>query len=448
MTYTFILFHLNLAYSSIAESARQDVIKRCYYPLLALARKTKIPIGIELTSWTLKQIQSLEPQFIVELRQLISEGQCELIGSGYTQTIGPLVPAEVNYWNQHLAFDDYQCILGVTPKLVLVNEMAYSTSLVELYRQAGYEGMIMDRDNVRLALGLESEGYESVPSHALGLNDSTIPVLWSDSLLFQKLQRYAHGDSRLTDYIDFFKKRALVAKRPLAIYCNDVEIFDYRPGRFREERPAHEEGEWNRLERLLMTLTVQEKVQWLSPSDALAESLQAVTHEVKTLTSIAQPIPVKKQAKYNISRWAITGRNDLWINTLCYRIANALHGSTDQVYWRRLLELWASDIRTHIEKKRWQQACVDLVALATELRVSFDYGTEKSLPVDSALEDLVLSPFEIIQDCETILLTVKTAHLEVIFNLRRGLAIHSLAFKTHDFTPIIGTIPHGYFDSI
>ncbi len=41
----FALFHLNLAFSSIEEEQRGDVIKRCYWPLLELA-KSHGPIGI------------------------------------------------------------------------------------------------------------------------------------------------------------------------------------------------------------------------------------------------------------------------------------------------------------------------------------------------------------------------------------------------------------------
>ena len=44
------------------------------------------------------------------------------------------------------------------------------------------------------------------------------------------------------------------------------------------------------------------------------------------LESPGQPIPVKKQGKYNVTRWAVTGRDDLGINTSCWRIYEALRG--------------------------------------------------------------------------------------------------------------------------
>ena len=38
------------------------------------------------------------------------------------------------------------------------------------------------------------------------------------------------------------------------------------------------------------------------------------------LEDFDQIIPVKKQRKYNINRWAVTGRDDFKINAKCYKI--------------------------------------------------------------------------------------------------------------------------------
>lgn len=455
MPKAFILFHLNLAYSSIAESARGEVIRRCYHPLLALAAKSAIPIGIELSSWTLRRIQETDPQWVAHLKELLTAGSCELIGSGYVQLIGPLVPCKVNVWNQRLGLEDYQAILDTKPRLVLVNEMAYSTGLVDIYKQVGYEGIVMDRDNVRLALGIEEQGYESVPSMAKAANGEALPVLWSDSILFQKLQRYAHGDIGLNDYLNYFRKRVVTAKRPLAVYCNDAEVFDYRPGRFREESSLNLEGEWNRVGNLLHILASQERVDWISPSAALIESARVAGGPARTLTSITQPIPVKKQAKYNVSRWAVTGRNDLLINTMCHKLFHAISSSDNHDDWRKLCELWASDLRTHITADRWHSANVAAREFARSLGI--DDQTEE-LPDAALPAPYVIQPdssgapcypgFEIATDADRILTTIKSKNISLVVNQRRGLTIHSLGFRSHGFEPLIGTIPHGYFESI
>ena len=52
MLQLFSIFHLNLAYSSIEEAQRAEVVRRCYWPLLRLAERTGAPIGIEATGYT------------------------------------------------------------------------------------------------------------------------------------------------------------------------------------------------------------------------------------------------------------------------------------------------------------------------------------------------------------------------------------------------------------
>ena len=62
----YLLFHLNLAFSSIEEDSRADVIRYCYHPLLDLIEKTGVPAGVELTGWSLKQIERIDFSWIVE----------------------------------------------------------------------------------------------------------------------------------------------------------------------------------------------------------------------------------------------------------------------------------------------------------------------------------------------------------------------------------------------
>lgn len=449
MPRAFLIFHLNLAYSSISEKGRSEVIRRCYWPVLALAKSARVPLGIELTGWTLRQIAALDPAWIGEFRVLVTSGRCELVGSGYAQIIGPLVPYEVNAWNQQLGLLDYREIVGACPELALVNEMAYSSGLADVYREAGYRGFVMDRDNVRLAMGIEHEPVAATPTHAIGASGQTIPVLWSDSILFQKLQHYAHGDISMDGYLTYLRTRIAGGEALLPLYCNDAEIFDYRPGRFREERPMHGDGEWNRLARLLSHLAQAVGIQWCTPSQALAQAERTEPRQEAVLSTVAQPVPVKKQAKYNLARWAVTGRNDLWLNTMCHRLYRSLRyqgGPVSEPDRRALCELWASDLRTHITEERWREACDDLAAFATARGVSLAYEAMRQTAGPAVHQ--ASGAFAVRQDDENILLSVRTSTVHLVVNLRRGLTIHTLAFRTHAFAPTVGTLPHGYFSSI
>lgn len=452
MSQVFSLFHLNLAYSSIERQQRKTVIQQCYEPLLDLIDCGTACIGVELSGWTLNQIAELSPDWIVRFSHLLNEGKCELIGSGYVQLIGPLVPYEVNCWNQQLGLEEYDRILKVRPELVLVNEMAYSSGMVGVYESVGYKGLVMERNNICLALG-QSDRDSVMPCYADGGHGESLPVLWTDSILFQKFQRYAHGDIRLSEYMGYLNQRIDSATIPLSVYANDVEIFDFRPGRFQEESHLHEEGEWRRIGKLLSAINEETDVSWVSPSKALKLQCQRQELAPKMLTSARLPIPVKKQAKYNISRWAISGRNDLWINTLCHRIFQHLKrtGQTDAPKCRRrLCECWASDLRTHITLERWEEAEVEIKTWIKELGISSAvdslHSAEPSCFSDSAA--LAVAGFQVELDAENILLSIRTDTIHIVLNLRRGMSIHSLAFRQHDFIPLVGTLPHGYFHSI
>ncbi|MBV1928934.1 MAG: glycoside hydrolase family 57, partial [Gammaproteobacteria bacterium] len=126
-----LLFHLNLCYSSISVARRPEVVARCYWPLLKLLDQTPgLRIAIEATGHTLELIAAIDPSWIERLRREVEDGRVEFVGSGDTQLIGPLVPSQLNRWNQKLGQESYQRLLGCKPKTALVNEMAWSQGMV------------------------------------------------------------------------------------------------------------------------------------------------------------------------------------------------------------------------------------------------------------------------------------------------------------------------------
>ena len=133
----------------------------------------------------------------------------------------------------------------------------------------------------------------------------------------------------MNGYSDYFKKCLEDGDLLFPIYCNDAEVFDYRPGRFSEEAPTHSQGEWVRLNELINAIKSEFSIKWVSPSDALETNKKRDFPEALKLTSASSPIPVKKQTKYNVLRWANTGRADTWLNTMCYRIERSYSVSKD-----------------------------------------------------------------------------------------------------------------------
>lgn len=435
----FLVFHLNLAFSSIEEEQRPEVVEKCYWPLLRLVARYSLPVGIEAPAWTLRTIQAIDPAWLEELRRLLSAGLCEFIGSGFAQVIGPLVPAEINDANLRMGDEVYQELLGLRPKVALVNEQAYSAGLVPIYRAAGYTAIIMEWDNARKHHPEWNDELRYWPQYAVGNDGQAIALIWNKSVPFQKMQRYAHGETEIAEYLQYLRNIPRNAGA-FSLYGNDAEVFDFRPGRFETEAPLRG-GEWERIGTLVECLQRDPGFTFIRPSKVLELLHEPGAGNRLVLENPSQPVPVKKQEKYNLTRWAVTGRDNLAINTACWRIYETLKGkreATDEE-WQELCYLWSSDFRTHITARRWERYQVRLN------QFSQDVSRSESAP------RVVREPDKLRRIRHTLdgeRVVVENDHVRAVLNCRKGLALVSLEFKSASGLPLCGTLPHGYFDDI
>lgn len=422
------VFHLNLAFSSIEEEARPTVIARCYRPLLAVAARIG-GIGIEATGFTLEEIAKYDPDWIDTLRTLIAAGKAEFIGSGYAQMIGPLVPARMTQENLRLGNAVYHSH-GLAPQIALVNEQAYSGGLVGLYRETGYRALLMDWNNPASFHRWTPE-TRFRPARARGTDGDSIGLIWTDTVAFQMLQRHIHGDIELDAYLDFVSSQIGSQRRLMCAYASDAEVFDYRPGRFRTEEafdPAHG-SEWARMEATLAALDRQRGIERTLLTPLLPETAAPGVKRLR-LESPQCPIPVKKQRKYNLSRWAVTGRDDIALNAACERIFRGIvtRGGTDDD-WRALCRLWASDNHTHITQARWN----GVRNQAVELEGRF-----------AAPRPPVLEPHG--HPITERFIDIATPTLRARLDRRRGLALQDVCFAGSP--PLIGKLPLGVYSDI
>jgi hypothetical protein len=435
------LFHLNLAFSSLEEEAHADVVRRCYHPMLDLVESTGFPIAVEATGWTLRRIAEVDFGWIERARELLSGGRLELVGSAYSQCAAPLLPAEVNAWNLRLGREVYGELLGASPRFALVCEQVFSPGLVPLYLDAGYEAIVVDWDNAYRSHGDWPSEHRRHPQRAVG-GGASIPVLWSESIAFQKFQRFAHGELALQRYVDFVRDAAGGDGGSFMLYANDAEVFDHRPGRFAAE-PELEDDEWERIAEGLRALRDREVGVPSLPSVALSllEEPQA-GHELR-IEAADQPIPVKKQDKYNVTRWAVTGRDDVGINTRCWRLYERLRSEScqDPQPWRELCELWASDYRTHITESRWNAYLERLAAMERRWSVAPPAGGGAPLRRDAEPQPGAVST-------EGSILQLRAGELVLRLNARRGLAIDAFSDARVCDRPLLGTLEHGYFPTI
>ncbi|MCX7970270.1 MAG: glycoside hydrolase family 57, partial [Negativicutes bacterium] len=438
----FLLFHINIAFSAIATHQRPLVVERCYWPILRLAERLNIPVGVEVSGYSLAAIADIDRGWVDCCRRLIGRGLVELIGSGYSQLIGPLVPAEVNHYNLACGKLEYQRHLGCQPRLAMINEQAFSRGLVGHYCRAGYQAIIMEWENpYRANPGWPAE-WRYYPQIARGTDGQTIPVIWNNSLAFQKMQRYIHGDLEYDGYRRWLAGRVPgpgQARRWLCIYGSDAEVFDFRPGRYQDEARLNPDGEWYRLEQLLDRLNSDRQLRLVPPSAVLDGLGQPEGGQLLDLTTTGQPVPVKKQAKYNLLRWAVSGRDDVDINSRCFRLYGQLKRDNCQDIdrWRELCFLWSSDFRTHITDDRWQDYQRRLAEVEREWLPA---GCKRRGPAACRRGRAVAD--------DKRWLAVEGQKLRVVFDRHKGLAIRELALTDGRQPFLFGTLEHGYYDDI
>lgn len=420
----YTIFHLNAAYSSLSEADLKIVLKKCYRPLLELIEESDCKIGLEAGAYTLETLAKLDPKWIAALKDLLKAGKCEFVGSGYAQIVGPLVPAEVNEKNFEIGNDIYGKILGIKPKIWFVNEHAFSQGLIDLYKKIPAEAIVMEYNNAARFHPEWKEEFSYRAQKAVDQNGEKISIVWNDSTAFQKFQRYAHGEIELQEYLDYLHSHVGEEQRFFPLYASDVEVFDFRPGRYATEASLKRESEWARIRMLFAALKKDKNFKFISPSEVMSGD------NALRLDSPKQPVVVKKQEKYNVTRWALSGADDIGINTACYKIYKRLMKSGGD--WKELCYLWDSDFRTHIEQNRFKK-------YMARLKKALGGG-------GGGGRKLAGLPYELKRDGR--FWTTENSSIALRLNFNKGMTISSLIFKKVCPEPLVLTLQHDYFDDI
>jgi hypothetical protein len=353
----FTAFHANLDFSALPDADRPIVIARCYWPLLRIPEELGIPIGFELSARTLRTLLAEDPEWVKRFRGLAERGLVEAIGSGWAQIVAPLAPVEVNRSNLRLGRRAYEQILGFVPETWYVHEQTWSDGLAPLYREIAAKHVVMEWNNP----ASRQPGLRSLRCRPARLRDPEgvgPALLWNDSIVFQKVQRVAHGEIPFEDLETLLDRLAVApGAEALCVYGGDVEIFDYRPSR-RLPGGALEASsrESDRLIGLFARLAEDPRFAFALPREIIEPG--AVLPEVE-LGCAADPIPCKKQPRYNPTRWAVSGRDGFGMNTRCHELVRtelaALRvapASAGENRVEDVVDLWRSDFRTRATEEK------------------------------------------------------------------------------------------------
>ena len=416
------IFHLNTSFSSIEKNQIPDVVNKCYWPLLELAILDGVKISIEASASTLIDIYKVDKYFISRLKHLIKLNRCEFIGSGYKQIIGPLVPFEVNNYNIKRGNQIYKEMIGYKPNIFFVNEQAISKSMIDLYRPNGYDSIVIDWNNYKKANPSTKNNLQYEICSIKDKNKKKINIIWNNSINFQKFQRYVYNErtfDELTNKIIKLKKKNIY----WSFYGSDAEIFNYRPKRFFTENKI-KINEWCKINNLYLDLSKKKEIKF----SFINEIIKKNTTLVKKLTNAEHPILVKKQSKYNITRWALTGRNDLELNKYCWDFFEKIKNTKNTNKWDKLCDLWSSDYRTHITEKKWLILKAKLKKKIKQQKINFNKYKIKKNNSKNYL--------------------IKNKNIEVILDSKKGFSIKKYVNKNLSSKALFGWLPQGEIDYI
>ncbi len=356
----YVILHANLGFSSIPVQDYPLVLDRCFWPVMAeLEAADHLRLGLEFPASSLKWIADHDPSFITALSSLIDSGKAELVGSGLTQAITPLIPSFVGSKNLELGNELYQRIIGIRPRVAYSNEQTMSQGAARLYSAAGFDGLVVDWENASQSANLSPELRWSVPH----LADSDLGFLWSSTVMFQRTQRVAYGQLDEQEYLDGIAKLQQPETVPLCIYSNDWEVFDYHPGKppLPELLPSTPAQQLPRLLTLFREVSSSNLGRFILPSEVLDK--YSTDREVH-VGGASAPLVTKKQPKYNPARWALCGSTTSTVNTACaelgqrverlHAMASANDSEALQQIDQRLVLLHASDLRTQVTHDKGQ----------------------------------------------------------------------------------------------
>ena len=434
MLKVYSLFHLNTSFSSIEYEKIPQLIKNCYWPLLKLIEKNDFKIAIECSGKTLEDIKNFDVSWIIKLKQLIKLKKCEFIGSGYNQVIGPLVPPEISIKNIIFGNKIYKKFLNYSPDYALINEQAFSKSLIKIYKKY-FKAIIFDWSNAK-----QSTKKYFKPEPCLVSDDykNSIPVIWGNSVAFQKFQRLVFEEIDFTNYQKYLHQNK--KNKYLCIYSNDAEIFGFRPKRFHtESKMSHQE--WIKIKKIYNFFLKNKKQYKLCN---FKDILSSVKRKKIIFSSAEVPIIVKKQPKYNINRWALCGRDNLYINTICWKLYNALKRKkiNNDKYWLLLCYFWSSDLRTHTTNKKWHAAIYKINSTLKKLKIKKKYIFTKFKGFKKIKKN---DPFF---KYEGNYIKFFNKNLEIKFNMKKGLTLDSFVDKAVSDKSLFGTIYQGQIDEL
>jgi 4-alpha-glucanotransferase len=283
-----------------------DVFERAYtasyLPFIqVLTRHPHIRVGLHYSGPLLEWIEGAHPEYFDRLREMVAQGQVEILGGGFYEPILVAIPPEDRQAQLARLADYVEQHFGERPQGAWLAERVWEPQIPSSLAAAGVEYTLVD-DNHFVGAGFEVEQlFGQYTAEDLGHVVSVLPGL--------KALRYLIPFREVEETIDFLHHAAGVRPEGFAAMGDDMEKFGVWPG---THDLCYRDG-W--LERLFTSL--EENSDWLAlatPREAIAARSPLGRADLPTASYNEMgewSLPTPARARYHELLQEFASREDL-----------------------------------------------------------------------------------------------------------------------------------------
>ena len=154
-----MIFHANLNYAYLTPERYEFVIRQSYEMTIDILRKRfpDVKYVFEASGYTIEQIALKAPDVLEKLKDAISRGQCEFMGSPYAHPMLPNFPKMDGLWSIRFSNAVYDKYLSIQPASFWNPECGWRSYVPAMVAEENYRNMIGDFEAYSRSCGPDSQ---------------------------------------------------------------------------------------------------------------------------------------------------------------------------------------------------------------------------------------------------------------------------------------------------
>jgi hypothetical protein len=159
-----MIFHANLNYAFLEPHKYEQVIRASYEVIIDTFREScpQARYVFEASGFTIDTIAAVCPDVLAKLKDAVSSGQCEFMGSPYGHPMLSNFPEEDGRWANEFSMRAYEKQLGFRPESGWNPECGWMQYVPRTFRDVGYKYLTLDFESYKIST---DPAYAAVERH-------------------------------------------------------------------------------------------------------------------------------------------------------------------------------------------------------------------------------------------------------------------------------------------